>query len=758
MPLTYLQWMGFDRGSLYILRGLDLGVFGDWAEKYIDSGFSVIPVRGKRAFITNWTLYCSERPSQGVLTEWLAIYQNSGLGVCLGPASGIIGVDLDTDDARIVSIAKDILPPSPVIKTGQKGWTAFYKFSGQRSFSIKSGNVQLFDILSTGRQTVLPPSVHPETNAPYRWTTQDSLLSIGDDLPALGEDVLELLAHACGAAFTPKNQQIVPSGRNDTLKSYVCALADNYPMAEIVNKAIAHDEAFFGENALFKDRKEFRTGDVFENANQFVSSVLKSVTKLKRTRETSAIEPKADNKNLVGFYLRHMIPREGMKPKIVEVPQYKLMAEHCFERKEFCFDDSISLRFDGKKWDWISEVALNHYVFEQNKECINPAHLGNFVKAIKSRCYIGALGVKPRDGLINVNNGIIDVKTGALLPHSHEYMFRYCAPVDYSPGAECQRWEQFLMDTFEGNIELIDLVQRLFGYILIGGRPFLHRAFVLYGTGRNGKSTFLDVLKAVLGTGSYSVVSMSKLDKEFSLVSIDGKLANIVEETPTDEINAEAFKNMVGGGEVQAAHKGFDEYSFQCNARFVFACNDMPVFKDKSVGLEDRLVFIPFNRYLSESVRDEGILDDLMSELPGIFNWAIEGARMVTGTKKLPKYAALVSSKELYRIETDPLYEWFSEELEIAQDASEITVKSLYARYREDCKENGNGAYSKIKFSKRLRTMVKNRCEELNIKYDAELKDSMRKNRCFNVVRIKNDVFRDSKGQKDNFTVPIIYE
>jgi len=106
------------------------------------------------------------------------------------------------------------------------------------------------------------------------------------------------------------------------------------------------------------------------------------------------------------------------------------------------------------------------------------------------------------------------VLTGELLPHSYKYMFKYCSPVEYSPTAECPLWEKFLMEVFNNNIELYDLAQRLFGYIIIGGRPFLHRAFCLYGNGRNGKSTFLDVLKAVLGKESYSVVSMAKLDKE----------------------------------------------------------------------------------------------------------------------------------------------------------------------------------------------------------------------------------------------------
>jgi P4 family phage/plasmid primase-like protien len=439
----------------------------------------------------------------------------------------------------------------------------------------------------------------------------------------------------------------------------------------------------------------------------------------------------------LGFYFRHQIPKEDGGVKLVDVPQYKLMADHCFDKKNMCFDDSTSLRFDGKKWDWFSKTSLANFIIEENNECIKPAHLDGFVKMIRGKCLASVIATKESDGLINVNNGIIDVKSGQLLPHSHEYLFKYCSPVDFNPKAECPRWEQFLVDTFQGNIDLIDLAQRLFGYVLIGGRPFLHKAFVLYGSGRNGKSTFLDILRAALGRDSYSVVSMAKIDKEFSVVMLDGKLANIVEETPTDEINAEAFKNLVGGGEVVAAHKGMDEYSFQCNARFVFACNEMPVFKDRSVGLEERLVFIPFNRYLKEEERDTEITEKLLAELPGIFNWAIEGAKIMLKDRKLPKYQSTSDAKEVYRQETDPLYAWFTEEIEIDALAEEVTVRETYGRYCDACQENGNKPYSKDKFSKRFRTILRKKCEEQGVKFESDLRDKDRKSRVFNVIRFR---------------------
>lgn len=428
---------------------------------------------------------------------------------------------------------------------------------------------------------------------------------------------------------------------------------------------------------------------------------------------------------------------KGEITKIIQ-PMYKEMAEYCLEQKNMCFDDTTSLKYDGKKWTWLTKIAFYNFILEQNKKHIKPGHLDNFVKIIKAKCLETAVGVIQPEALINVDNGIIDVRTGELMPHTYKYMFKYCAPVSYNKMAECPRWERFLLEVFENNVELIDLAQRLFGYIMIGGRPFLHKAFVLYGSGRNGKSTFLDVLRAVVGYESYSTVSMAKLDKEFSIVNIDGMLANIVEETPTDEINAEAFKNMVAGGEVQAAHKGMDEYKFRCKARFVFACNEMPIFKDKTIGLEDRLIFIPFNRYFKEAERDTSITETLLSELPGILNWAVKGAQIILAEKRIPTYEVTKKAKEQYRLETNPLYAWCVEEVNVTANPKGIVeISKAYEFYVRGMEENGNRPLSKDKFSRHFRKWVKEVCEEKGIYYDPNVRSTTSDSRALNVIDIR---------------------
>jgi P4 family phage/plasmid primase-like protien len=743
-----------------------MGIFGEWAEAYSEHNLAVIPCNHKKAFLNSWTEFCRRKPNDDELNEWISKHKNCNIGLTLGEANELIAFDFDyawPDDpkrepknitkeefekerAEIEAKVLSMLPNSPCKKVGKPGkWTAFFRPNGiARNFTVERYGITVFEILYDGRQTILPPSIHPDTNKPYEWIGQDLISSL-DILPELTLDKLEAYGETLRIDNVSSGASVV-SGRNDLLKKAVFGMFHRGISPENCVQHLLEIDKEKCNPPMFSDKEDFprlyKTPE--KAAEKFAKSCHKSFkNNLFKENSTKVLEKCQFDEDgspyeQIGFYYKYTIPQKSGDIKIKYSPQYKLMAEQCFSDKNLCYDDTMSLKFDGKKWSWMSKIALYNFIIMQNKDYYLPQHLDLFAKAIKGFCFIDALGVKQPDGLINVNNGVIDVKSGTLLPHSHEYLFKYCSPVDFDENADCPNWETFLMTIFKGNIELIDLAQRLFGYILIGGKPFLHRAFVLYGNGRNGKSTFLDVLRAVIGADAYSTVSMAKLDKEFSLVNIDGKLANIVEETPNDEINAEIFKTLVGGGEVQAAHKGFDEFTFRCNARFVFACNDMPIFKDKSRGLEERLVFIPFERYFEEHERDTKITEKLLCELPGIFNWALMGVRMILRDPQIPNYESLKISKELYKTETNSIYAWCKDHIVIEENAPSISISAVYDRYKKDVISDGGKPFHINNFSKELRKLLSSECRNKNICFDEEHRfyDAMNKRqRGFNIIK-----------------------
>jgi phage/plasmid-associated DNA primase len=147
-----------------------MGLFSDSARRYWDRDLPAIPlVRGdKRPALKAWERFCNQMPTTEEQELWLAQYGDSNIGLPLGPRSGLVCIDIDSKDQRVHELFDRILPKSPWKRIGAKGYAIAYRHRpGMRSFQIKTKDENIMDFLSTGRQLVLPPSIHPSTQKPY---------------------------------------------------------------------------------------------------------------------------------------------------------------------------------------------------------------------------------------------------------------------------------------------------------------------------------------------------------------------------------------------------------------------------------------------------------------------------------------------------------------------------------------------------------------------------------------------------------------
>ena len=168
--------------------------FRQAAPRLREMGYSVVPLleRSKIIKMPEWSQYCDKYASEATFDHWLKMsdHYNNNIGVCLGSASGVVGVDLDKDIDGLHERITRILGESPIRKAGRQGYTAFYRYSNQRSFSRNLNGVHVIDFLSSGKQTVVPPSVHPEGMA-YRWLTPQTFENTySDKLPAIEDGQL----------------------------------------------------------------------------------------------------------------------------------------------------------------------------------------------------------------------------------------------------------------------------------------------------------------------------------------------------------------------------------------------------------------------------------------------------------------------------------------------------------------------------------------------------------------------------------------
>ena len=220
--------------------------------------------------------------------------------------------------------------------------------------------------------------------------------------------------------------------------------------------------------------------------------------------------------------------------------------------------------------------------------------------------------------LINVKNGMIDLRTRELIPHSLNYYSRAQIPVPWDKDAFSQRWHDSLLFFFPGDEALNKyfVLQQFFGYALLRDCRY-QKALFMYGTGSNGKSTVIDVLRAMVGPENCSALSLTDFARNFNIYSIQNKLVNIATETNTkDPQQTEIFKAVITGDLVKGEKKYGDIYNFKPYAKIFVAMNDMPVVPDHSHGFDRRIVVLNFDRRISAEESKGNYHKEIIEELP----------------------------------------------------------------------------------------------------------------------------------------------
>lgn len=254
-------------------------IYKQHAQAYIDRGYSVIPDKymQKQPAIKEWSKYCYEKPTQNEINSWFTNFEESNIAICLGESSGVVCLDIDTTDSRILDIILPLLPPSPVEKKGAKGFTRFYQYKGEVTETFKHNGEMIIELLSSNKKTTIPPSVHP-TGQQYEWSGNYTLLDIkSTDLPVIPPFLMAHIADCIRAAI-PDTEIIsrgkTVSGRNDSL-SKLCGklIMEKTPIDTAIKKLVEFDREN-NEVALFSDPNEFPHTEEFTNALLFYSNHL----------------------------------------------------------------------------------------------------------------------------------------------------------------------------------------------------------------------------------------------------------------------------------------------------------------------------------------------------------------------------------------------------------------------------------------------------------------------------------------------------
>lgn len=420
-------------------------------------------------------------------------------------------------------------------------------------------------------------------------------------------------------------------------------------------------------------------------------------------------------------------------------PNYDDLAKY-FKSMQAFFTESESEStyiYNGKYWEIIPRLMLHNFA----EENFDPSPSRTMCQEFESK--IKRMELKDPEftntmGLLNFENGVLDIDKMELLPHSVEYGFTYVIPYDYEEGSDAPRFDKFMEEVTQGDREIQNLLLEYMGYCISGTDPKLVQlCAILYGGGGNGKSVLLEVLRSLIGPQNCSAVGMKSIAKETGRYPMMHKTVNISDETPTSAfLESSDFKALVSGDTVEVRKLYQNPVMWKCNTKLIFACNELPFTSDFSQGLFRRLLIIPFNARFSHEKGnlDPMIFEKLQAERAGILHRVLEAFKRL----KEREYKFIIpekinETKEDYEYMGDSVLQFVSEEC-FYKENNKVTMRLAYKVYVAWCQDVSIKPVTYNSFSRSFKNRVMKEVDGIwDVRKSA---DRFKKERIFNNLAI----------------------
>ncbi len=309
---------------------------------------------------------------------------------------------------------------------------------------------------------------------------------------------------------------------------------------------------------------------------------------------------------------------------------------------------------------------------------------------------------------IAFKNGIYNIDTDELIPFDPSIVITNKINFDYNPNAYFEKTDKTLNKLACNDSKIRSLLEEVIGYCFYK-RNELRKCFVLVGNKSNGKSTYLDVIKELLGEENCSSLDISEFGNRFSSASLFGKLANIGDDIGDNFIDggtAAIFKKVVSGDRIRGEFKGQTEFFFNPFCKVLLSANEIPrIGKSKgSDAIIDRLIIVPFDAtfsvddidfdpYIKYKLRTNESMEYLI-------NIGIKGLKRVLKNRKFTINDKIKKQLSEYEENNNPILLFFKE-IETSEIENNST-KDVYKKYNEFCISNNFTPMSNIEFSKQV--------------------------------------------------------
>jgi putative DNA primase/helicase len=344
---------------------------------------------------------------------------------------------------------------------------------------------------------------------------------------------------------------------------------------------------------------------------------------------------------------------------------------------------------------------------------------------VKAASWIKALNITsddldPNPWLLNVKNGVVDVITGEFREHRQEDMITKIANVEYDPNADCPIWKQFIREIMNYNSEIMTFLQTAVGWALTGDTSE-QCMFILFGSGANGKSTFLNVIMNILGdyaiaTPTETFMKRSGDQSTNDIARLRGTRFVTTTEAEQGRRLAESIIKQITGNDRMTARFLYGEFfSFVPTFKIFMATNHLPVIKGTDHGIWRRIKLIPFTTRIEEEKQDKHLEEKLRAEASGILNWLLEGTRRWR-SEGLKAPDVIRHATDDYRGEMDVIGN-FIKECCVQQPEATVRIRELFKSYQDWCDDNNEHACSERFLSLRLKEMGYDRTRTADARY-----------------------------------------
>ena len=637
--------------------------------------------------VPKWKQYQEQRATEDEIVRWFS--DDCNIGVITGKVSNGLWV-ADFDDMKLLAYVnlhfkEPIENGTFAVKTGNGVHLYFRSTDTVQNvkFCLKRRDLEPYDaeldIKGEGGYVVGPGSVHWSGK---RYTAMNELpiATIGKPLELIEKLRMHTeefwIVKACLPAWTPNHRHDATLGITAFLKSR------GWPVerTENVFEALcimggSHDDwerdvkdTYEKEKANYHDFLDPQLADT-------LSKILPLPDRKKRTRK--------------------------------EIPGVKTLAEGILARYRIATDRhnmGIFLLYRDGVYTQECDEVIQDYLTSVLGEDFNRSLMYDVREYIRGRTMVEM--PEPPLELVCVANGIVDLTTGKMMPHSPDYFFRSKLPAAFDPEAKCPKFEKFLSEILDGNDALT--IQEMFGYCLYRSYP-IAAIFMHVGSGSNGKSTLLSVLRRWLGEKNVATYTMQSLiEDRFAVANLRGKLANIFPDLSDAHIFHTAMLKAITGNDAITARQMHVQKaeSFISYAKLIYSTNRPPVIDDPSNAMWRRIIEVDYRHTFVENASWQDTLIREMTtpeEMSGILNWAIEGLRRLVQQRQFSNAAELEERRKAYLKKAKSTFAFIQDAIEPGSPEDYIEKAAVYTTYMAYCRQYGYFMLSQEALHKELK-------------------------------------------------------